>query len=225
MPDQSITGKYFLEHIFVSCSHSLLYPMSIFIKTTEASLNEQGAFLRRGTTRRRAFLGAASLFAGISAYPWKAWADEELGISRGAEAIRQEWVFQTSPKRVYEALTDAQQFDKVMRLSAAMRAMATGTRPAEISRDAGGAFSIFGGYVTGLQIELVPVRRIVQVWRSQSWKPGDFSIAKFEIVEQGAGSKIVLEHRGFPDGTSQHLAVGWRENYMEPMQQYLNMRA
>lgn len=188
-------------------------------------MDEQGSFLRRGATRRHAILGAATLVAGISAYPWKAWGDEELGISRGSEAIRQEPAFRASPKRVYEALTDAQQFDKIMRLSAAMRSMATGTKPAEISRDTGGAFSIFGGYVTGRQIELVPDQRIVQAWRSQSWKPGDFSIAKFEIVEQGAGCRIILEHRGFPAGTAEHLAVGWRENYWQPLQQYLEMHA
>ncbi len=151
-----------------------------------------------------------------------AWGEEGLGISRGAEAIRQERVFRASPMRVYEALTDAQQFDKVMRLSAAMRSMATGTKLAEISREAGGAFSVFGGYVTGRQIELVPNERIVQVWHSQSWKPGDFSIVKFEFDGQGAGCKIVLEHRGFPDGTAEHLAVGWKENYWEPLQQYLD---
>lgn len=226
MPDLSSKGKYYLEHIFISCFHKLagrgcIRP-SIFIKTMEARLNEQGTFLRRGTTRRHAILGAASLFAGISACPWKVFGEEGLGISRGAEAIRQERVFRASPKRAYEALTDARQFDKVMRLSAAMRSMATGTKPAEISREAGGAFSVFGGYVTGRQIELVPNERIVQVWHSQSWKPGDFSIVKFEFADQGGGCKIVLEHRGFPDGTAEHLAVGWKENYWEPLQQYLD---
>ena len=188
-------------------------------------MDEQGSFLRTGTTRRQAILGAATLFAGLGVYPSKAWGEEGLGISRGAETIHQERTFRASSRRVYEALTDAQQFDKVMRLSAAMRSMATGTKPAEISRDAGGAFSIFGGYVTGLQIELVPNQRIVQVWRPQTWKPGDFSIAKFEIADQGAGCKVVLEHRGFPDGTAEHLAAGWRDNYWEPLQQYLDMHA
>lgn len=186
-------------------------------------MDEQTVSLPRGTTRRHVILGAANLLASISAYPPRAWGEEDLGISRGAEAIRQERIFRASSKRVYEALIDAEQFDKVMRLSAAMRSMATGTKPAEISRDPGGAFSVFGGYVTGLQIELVPNQRIVQAWRSQSWKLGDFSIVKFEFIDQGTGCKVVLEHRGFPDRTAEHLAVGWRDNYWEPLQQYLNM--
>jgi activator of HSP90 ATPase len=166
-------------------------------------------------------LRTAIAFGGVIAYPWQARGDDGLGLTRGAEAIRQEQTFRASSKRVYDALTDAQQFDKVMRLSAAMRSMATGTKPAEISRDAGGAFSVFGGYVSGRQIELVPNQRIVQVWRPQTWGPGVFSIVKFELSEQGAGTKIVLDHRGFPDGTGEHLAEGWRDNYWKPLQQYL----
>jgi uncharacterized protein YndB with AHSA1/START domain len=147
------------------------------------------------------------------------------GFPGGAEAIRQEPTFRASRKRVYEALTDPQQFDKVMPLSAAMRSMATGTKPAEISREEGGAFSIFGGYVSGRHIELVHEQRIVQAWRPQDWEPGVYSIVKFELVEHGAGTRILLDHRGFPDGTGEHLAAGWKQNYWEPLQQYLDLHA
>lgn len=173
-------------------------------------------------TRRQVIVGLAAL-SGLVGCPFKAWA-EDSGLYRTAEAIRQEPVFQASRKRVYEALIDAQQFDKVMRLSAAMRSMATGTKPAEISGDAGSAFSIFGGYVSGRQIEIVPNERIVQAWRSQSWKPAEYSIVRFELIEQGASTKIVLDHRGFPDGMGDHLAAGWKENYWEPLAKYLEMQ-
>jgi activator of HSP90 ATPase len=178
---------------------------------------------RGWATRRQVILGVAAV-GGLAGYAFKAWAAEGSGLSRSAEAIRQEPIFQASRKRVYEALTDAQQFDKVMRLSAAMRSMATGTKPAEISGDAGGAFSLFGGYVSGRQIELVPNERIVQAWHAGSWKPGEYSIARFELIEQGATTKIVFDHRGFPDGTGEHLAAGWEENYWEPLRKYLEMQ-
>ena len=167
-------------------------------------------------------LGAVAVLGGITAYPQGAWGEDGLGLSHGTEAIHQEPVFRAHPKRVYAVLTDSKQFDKVMRLSTAMRFMAPGTKPAEISRDVGGAFSIFGEYVSGRNIELIPNERIVQAWRAQSWEPGAYSIVKFEFVEQGAGTKILFDHRGFPDGTGEHLAVGWRRNYWEPLQQYLD---
>lgn len=43
------------------------------------------------------------------------------GISRTEEAIHQEVAFRANRHRVYEVLTNAKQFDRVVRLSAAMR--------------------------------------------------------------------------------------------------------
>ncbi|HET7108966.1 MAG TPA: SRPBCC family protein [Candidatus Acidoferrum sp.] len=147
--------------------------------------------------------------------------DEE--ILRGEESIHQEPVFKASRKRVYEALTDAAQFGKVVEMSAAMKSggMKLGTKAAEISREPGGAFSLFGGYISGRQVELVANERIVQAWRAGSWDPGSYSIARFVLVESGDGTKIVFDHTGFPKGQAEHLAEGWRGNYWEPLAKYL----
>jgi len=143
-------------------------------------------------------------------------------ISHSGEAIHQEVVFKASRKRVYEALTDTKQFDKVVQLSAAMKSgMPPGATPTEISREVGGAFSLFGGYIVGRHVELVPNERIVQAWRVGSWNPGVYSIAKFEFTEQGSGTKLVFDHTGFPEGEGPHLAGGWKANYWEPLEKYL----
>lgn len=174
------------------------------------------------TTRRQMIVRAATAFSGVAMALPAAWAAADVGISRTAESIHQEPVFKASRKRVYQALTDASQFDHVVKMSAAMQSMKSlGDKPAEISREPGGAFALFGGYVTGRQIELIPNERIVQVWRAGSWEPGAYSIAKFELVERGSGTKIIFDHRGFPDGTAQHLAEGWNENYWEPLAKFL----
>jgi len=151
----------------------------------------------------------------------KAWSGTEEEISRTAESIHQEAVFKASRKRIYEALTDAKQFDKVIHLSGVMQAMHLPDKPAEISREVGGAFSLFGGYIMGRHIELVPHERIVQAWRTGGWPPGVYSIAKFELVEQGAGSKIVFDHTGFPKGEAEVLASGWKAHYWEPLAKLL----
>jgi activator of HSP90 ATPase len=142
-------------------------------------------------------------------------------ISHSAEAIHMEVTFNASPARVYGALTDARQFNKVVQLSAAMKSMAIGSKPAEISGEPGGSFSVFGGYVTGRQIELIPAQRIVQVWRSGSWPAGAYSLARFELSAQGSGTKLVFDHTGFPQGQADHLLAGWKGNYWEPLTQYL----
>lgn len=178
--------------------------------------------LMNAPTRRQLIVGFGVALGGAVMGSTIALAGAEEEISHTAESIHQEPVFKASRKRVYEALTDAKQFSKVVMLSAAMKTgMAPGMKPTEVGSEAGGAFTAFGGYVTGRQIELVPNERIVQVWRAGSWGPGAFSIAKFELVEQGSGSKIVFDHTGFPKGTAEHLAAGWKMNYWEPLEKFL----
>ncbi|HXN95144.1 MAG TPA: SRPBCC domain-containing protein [Candidatus Acidoferrales bacterium] len=178
--------------------------------------------LVHSSTRRQVIAGAGIAFGGLALGSTGGWAEAAEEISHAAESIHQEPVFKASRKRVYEALTDAKQFDKVVQLSAAMKSgMAPGAKPTEIGREAGGAFELFGGYVTGRHLELVPNERIVQAWRAGSWDPGDYSIAKFQLVEQGAGTKIVFDHAGFPKGKAGHLAEGWKMNYWEPLEKFL----
>ena len=174
------------------------------------------------STRRQMIIGGAVAFGGIAIGSVDAWAGSGEEVSRTAEAIHQEVVFKASRKRVYEALTETKQFDKVVQLSAAVQSgMTLGNKPTEISREAGGAFSIYGGYIVGRHIELVPNERIVQAWRVTNWNPGIYSIAKFELTEQGLGSKLVFDHTSFPEGAGQHLAEGWKANYWEPLEKYL----
>lgn len=138
-------------------------------------------------------------------------------ISHTAESIHQEVVFKASPKRVYEALTDAKQFDKLVELSGVSMKDA----PTQLSPEVGGAFSLFAGHIVGRHIELVPNQRIVQAWRVVVWNPGVYSIAKFELTEQGPGAKLILDHTGFPEGLAQHLADGWKEHYWDTLEKYL----
>ena len=175
-----------------------------------------------GPTRRQMMIGAAVAFGGLSMGSVNAWAGTEEGVSHTAESIHQEPVFKASRKRVYEALTDAKEFNKVAQLSEAMQsAMSLGNKPTEISRQEGGAFTLFGGHIVGRHIELVANERIVQAWRVVDWNPGVYSIVKFELAEQGSGTKLVFDHTGFPQGKGQHLAHGWKANYWDPLGKYL----
>lgn len=170
---------------------------------------------------RRQWLFQSTIAAGLAFASPRLFADSGDSISRTGEAIHQEVVFNAPPKRVYDALTDASQFQKVESLSAAMSSMDVRSHPAVIHREPGGAFSLFGDYISGRQIELVPDQRIVQVWRVGNWDPGIYSIARFALAAQDAGTKLVFDHVGFPAGTAEHLAAGWHANYWEPLQKFL----
>src|SRR5215472_16375017 len=171
--------------------------------------------------RRQILFGAAGIFGCLAMASVEARPRGVDDISSACEVIHQEVVFKASRKRVYEALTDAKQFNKVVLLSTSVQSgMVPRDKPAEVSPEAGGAFSAFGGHIAGRHVELVPGERIVQAWRAASWGPGQYSIARFELLEQGSGTKLVFDHTGFPQGQAQHLAEGWKINYWEPLEKY-----
>ena len=175
------------------------------------------------SSRRQILVAATTGITALAVGSLSGMTRTEDGVARNAEFIHQEPIFKVNPKRVYETLTDPKQFEKVIQLSAAMQSgMALGKDPTQISREAGGPFTIFRGHIVGRQIELVPNERIVQAWRVATWNPGVYSIAKFELKEKGSGTKLVFDHVGFPDGQGQHLAEGWKANYWQPLEKYLS---
>ena len=155
----------------------------------------------------------------MASAPAYAAAGEE--ISHTAESIHQETMFKASRNRIYEALLDTKQFDRITQISGVMQSMSLGSAPTQISRELGGTFTLFGGHIVGRQVELLPNQRIVQAWRVVNWDPGVHSIAKFEFLEQGSGTKLVFDHTGFPKGDAEHLASGWKAHYWEPLEKFL----
>ena len=183
-----------------------------------------------GFTRREFAVGLATVFSslGVAKTPFGTSNETDSAalltaeeISHSAEAIHMEVSFHAAPARVYDALTDAKQFNQVIQRSAAMKSMGLSAKPVEISREPGGTFSAFGGYVTGRQLELLPHKRIVQAWRAGGWAPGIYSIARFELSAEGKDTKLVFDHTGFPQGDGEHLLEGWKSNYWEPLEKFL----
>lgn len=169
---------------------------------------------RQLTVRLVSILPALGLVtrASVLTPPASSPADNE--ISRTCECIHQEVVFKASRARVYQALTDAKQFSKVTDFSIPGASTT-------ISPEVGGSFSLFGGVISGRHIEMIPNERLVQAWRAAEWAPGVYSIAKFQLNESGAGTSLVFDHTGFPQGKAESLADGWKSHYWGPLQKYL----
>jgi activator of HSP90 ATPase len=144
------------------------------------------------------------------------------GLTYTAEAIHQEIAFNAPRSRIYQALTSSEQFDAITRLSDGLALVtAAGAKPTSISREVGGPFTLFGGYITGRNLELLDDERLVQGWRAGSWRAGDYSIVEFVLVANGPETNLVFDHRGFPAGEGTHLARGWYAHYWEPLSKYL----
>jgi uncharacterized protein YndB with AHSA1/START domain len=137
--------------------------------------------------------------------------DSPCPIERKANMsnIHQEVTFPAAPSRIYQTLIDTKRF-----------AEATGA-PASGESVEGGAFSAFGGHVTGRHVELVADSRVVQAWRAKTWPEGVYSIVRFELHSSGAGTRLVFDHDGFPDDLKEHLSQGWRANYWDKIATHL----
>jgi activator of HSP90 ATPase len=122
--------------------------------------------------------------------------------------IHQEVTFDASPARVYRALLDAKE-----------HATFTGA-PAEISADEGARFSVYGGKVSGRNVEIVPDALIVQAWRVSDWPAGVYTLARFELKGEGKATRLVFDQDGIPDGAGEHLDVGWKRMYWDPLHKY-----
>jgi activator of HSP90 ATPase len=167
------------------------------------------------TSRRHMIAGLAGAAVVTTA---AARAESTAEITLKAQAIHQEATFKAPRSRVYALLTDEHEFQKVVALSEAVKSgKVKTTPPAQIGREAGVAFSIFGGFIEGRNIELVPDTRLVQVWRPSYWPAGIYSIARFELKEHPGGTSLIFDHTGFPADDVASLARGWKQNYWEPM--------
>lgn len=120
------------------------------------------------------------------------------------KTIKQKVKFKATPEQVYELLADSKQHAKL-----------TG-RKAAISRKVGGAFSTLGGLVTGINVDLVPGKRLVQAWRSQQFPDGVFSMATFQLSRsRSGGTEMVLTHRGVPKHLIPGVEKSWKKMYWE----------
>ena len=120
------------------------------------------------------------------------------------KTIKQKVKFHAPAEAVYRLLTDAK----------AHRAF-SGER-ATISKKIGGPFSVYSGHCSGIIVDLLPGKRIVQAWRTKKFPPGIFSMAAFTLVPtRGGGTELTLIHRGVPKELIPKIEAGWREFLLE----------
>ena len=145
------------------------------------------------------------------------------GLSDDAQAIHQEIRFNAGCARIYAALTSTKQFNAVTLLTDGKQLLAApGAKPTLVGNEPGDAFILFGGYITGGNLEMQPGRLLAQAWRTGAWAPGEYSVARFVLTQTGTGCELVFDHRGFPNGEGTHLARGWYMHYWDPLRKLLD---
>jgi len=125
-------------------------------------------------------------------------------------AIQQSVEFDASPETLFEMYVDSRQ-----------HSLATGA-PAKLGREAGDAFTAFGGQLKGKNLLVVPKQIIVQTWRSTGWKKIDTdSILVIRFSKTKTGGRVDLVHVNVPEHDHQGVTDGWHHYYWEPWRVYL----
>ena len=125
------------------------------------------------------------------------------------KSIRQTATFKASPHEVFEALMDSRKHSKF-----------TGGE-AKISRKVGGKFTVWGGEVSGTNLELAPDKKIVQSWRLSDWPEEHHSKATFSLREVDGGTRLTFTQTGVPAESYEDVSQGWRDYYWKPMKKLL----
>jgi activator of HSP90 ATPase len=96
----------------------------------------------------------------------------------------------------------------------------TGSK-ARITKKVGDKFSIYEGEIEGVNLELVPDRKIVQSWRYSDWPEGHYSKATFLLEENKGAAKLTFTQTKVPEELYEDVAQGWRDYYWQPMKDML----
>ena len=108
-------------------------------------------------------------------------------------------------------------------LSSQKHSAAIGAK-ATVQAKKGGRFSAFG-MLSGKFLLLEKGKRIVQTWRSKSWKKGEADsilILRFRKIKGGA--VIDLIHDSVPDYDYRPIQEGWTQYYWRPWRKYLSKK-
>jgi activator of HSP90 ATPase len=123
--------------------------------------------------------------------------------------LSQTIIFNATPHDVFELIMDSK-----------MHSAFTGDR-AVIDRNIGGTFKVYGNYITGENLEVIPNKKIVQKWRASDWPRGFYSKAIFEFRKSKNKTTLKFKQEGVPEDKCEDIKEGWIDFYWTPMKKFL----
>ncbi len=122
--------------------------------------------------------------------------------------IEQTVIINAPAKDVYDALMDSSQHSEF-----------TGAK-ASIDNKVGGKFSVWDGYASGVNLELIPGKKITQTWRASDWPAGVYSKLTIELKTLGENTELEFTQTGVPDEFYQDIKDGWQDYYWKPLKDF-----
>jgi activator of HSP90 ATPase len=88
---------------------------------------------------------------------------------------------------------------------------------AKMSGEVGGKFSLWGGQMFGINLEVIKNKKLVQEWCYDQWETP--SKVTFTIKAKGKGAVVDLLHEDVPEKSVNSIADGWGAYYLGAMQE------
>lgn len=115
------------------------------------------------------------------------------------KSIKRYYTLNAGPREVYNALTNKNMLE-----------IWTGEE-AEMEVVSGTAFSLWGGSISGINLEFEENKLIVQQWIFEGETMD--SIVTMKIHPHKKGTSVELLHTNIPDEAYENISEGWDEDY------------
>jgi len=125
------------------------------------------------------------------------------------KTIKHSITIKATAHEIYEALMDSRKHSKF-----------SGSK-AVISKKIGGRFTAYDGYIDGINLELIPDKKIVQSWRASDWPQGHYSEVTYLLTEVENGTNLEFTQSGVPAQFYDDISQGWHDFYWKPMKEML----
>jgi uncharacterized protein YndB with AHSA1/START domain len=119
--------------------------------------------------------------------------------------IKQSYEMTATPEQVFEALVNEEIIQHWSRDEAKM------------SAEVGAKFSLWGGQMFGVNLEVVKNKKLVQEWCYDQWEVP--SRATFLLKPSGDGTLVELVHEDVPEKSVKSITDGWNLYYLGAIQE------
>ncbi len=116
------------------------------------------------------------------------------------------YIIKATPEEVYMALTNPFTIE-----------LWTG-EPAIMSTEPGSEFSLWGGSISGKNIEFEQNKKIVQQWDFDG--QDEASIVTIKLHPDKQGTSVELKHINIPDEAYEDISSGWNDYYFGALAEF-----
>ena len=88
---------------------------------------------------------------------------------------------------------------------------------AKMSPDVGAKFSLWGGQMYGVNLEVVKNKKLVQEWCYDQWET--VSRVTFLLMDKGNTTLVELVHEDVPEQSVKNITDGWNLYYLGAIQE------